>query len=755
MYNEFEKLLVSLKKFNMKKFVLLLASGLTWSVMQAQVSITRPDSLRSVSLSEIVVSGNKFVEKKKYIVQKIDVLSADKIKEANVGSTADVLQQSGQLFVQKSQQGGGSPVMRGFEASRIQLSIDGVRHNNAITRAGHLQNVISFDQQALDRIEILSGPASTIHGSDALGGVIVLKTKDPVFGKTQKTDITAVNALMRFATANQEKTVSAGVHAGNKQFASYTQLTYTDFDDLRQGRNGNDSSLLLWKRFTYVDRINGKDSVIKNTNPLIQRYSGYSQVDVLEKMQWKTNQGAKHGLNLQYSQTSNVPRYDRLSEQSGGKPKYADWYYGPQKRSLAAYTFEKNNLNGFFQDVNVNINHQYWQESRFTRKLNADALSARTEKINVAGYSVAFRHRHKQHELTVGSDGQFNFLQSQAQGNNVLTNAITAIDTRYPDGVNRMQLMSLFAQHIWKFTDTRWVLNDGLRLSYNHLHSTLVDTTIQFRLPFLSLDQHNTALTGNVGIAFQPEEQIRLTANYSSGFRAPNFDDMTKVFESVGGQQLIVPNTTLKPEYSHNLELGIRIEQGILSAQAFGFYTLLRNYIVTDRFTYLGQDTVLYDGSRTPVYASQNKAKAFIYGGGLQAALNFTNEFKLYGNIQYTFGRIDQDTALTPLDHIPPVSGRLAMRYEKNKHYTELYTLFNGAKPLAQYNVAGEDNLGYATPNGTPSWYTINWRLGYAVTDRLMAQVGVDNILDRNYRTFSSGISAPGRNLIITLRYAY
>ena len=128
-------------------------------------------------LNEVVVSGNIFPEKKKNVVQKVDVITSKQMTEMNAQSTADVLSNTGQIFVQKSQQGGGSPVLRGFEASRIQLNIDGIRFNNAIFRSGHLQNIISIDNNMLDRVEILSGPASTLHGSDALGGVILLKTK--------------------------------------------------------------------------------------------------------------------------------------------------------------------------------------------------------------------------------------------------------------------------------------------------------------------------------------------------------------------------------------------------------------------------------------------------------------------------------------------------------------------------------------------------------------------------------------------------
>ena len=97
-------------------------------------------------LDEIIVSGSKFAEKKRNIVQKIYNISATQIRNANTQNIGDLLLNTGNLFVQKSQQGGSSPIIRGFEASRILLVVDGIRMNNAIYRSGHLQNAITVDQ---------------------------------------------------------------------------------------------------------------------------------------------------------------------------------------------------------------------------------------------------------------------------------------------------------------------------------------------------------------------------------------------------------------------------------------------------------------------------------------------------------------------------------------------------------------------------------------------------------------------------------
>jgi hemoglobin/transferrin/lactoferrin receptor protein len=232
------------------------------------------DSIKKTNLNEVIISGNKFSEKKKNIVQKVDVISQKQMTQMNAQSLADVLINTGQVFVQKSQQGGGSPVIRGFEASRIQLSIDGIRHNNAIFRTGHLQNIISFDNTSLERVEVLSGPASTVHGADALGGVIMIKTIDPKFAKNNKVAVTGAQALVRYSTVNHEKTVNVGMHIGNNKVASFTNITYSTFGDLVQGKNGVDSIMNLWKKKFIIAQIDGHDSMIANPNPYKQLSTG-------------------------------------------------------------------------------------------------------------------------------------------------------------------------------------------------------------------------------------------------------------------------------------------------------------------------------------------------------------------------------------------------------------------------------------------------------------------------------------------------
>ena len=133
----------------------------------------------SEELDEVVISAFKKAEKSKRIAEQIAVLSKKDIQKISPQTSADLLATIAGIKVQKSQFGGGSPVIRGMESNRVLLVIDGVRMNNAIYRKGHLQNSITLSPNLLDKIEVVFGPSSVIYGSDALGGVIHYYTKTP------------------------------------------------------------------------------------------------------------------------------------------------------------------------------------------------------------------------------------------------------------------------------------------------------------------------------------------------------------------------------------------------------------------------------------------------------------------------------------------------------------------------------------------------------------------------------------------------
>lgn len=671
-----------------------------------------------------------------------------KLRTNASANNAYLLRDLGNVFVQQSQLGGGSPVIRGFEASRVLLVVDGVRMNNAIYRTGHLQNIITIDKNVIDNIQIIHGANSTLYGTDALGGIITIQTENP-FNAVRSTGKPFQATLgTQYNSAFSSLNSYGKFNYGNDKFSGLTILSFNKIGDLVQGSRYKNAETEVWKRNQYIETQNGEDFIRDNKNSNRQRYSGYDQVDFLQKLAWKQNAITTHNINLQYSTTNDVPRYDRLTDRRNGQLRWAEWSYGPQKRMMGVYKLEKT-LGGFFDQFSANLNYQNIEESRFQRAFQNKKRQSRIEQLHVGGYNLQLlKNINNRSKIQLGTDGQLNFLNSTAYYKHIETGEKDYnLDSRYPDGTNRMHFLGLFAQYFTTNKKDNLNIHAGLRANYSSLYSQFVNTAI-LNLPFNEARQNNLTYSANLGSTYKLNRANYVTGAVSTAFRVPNIDDLAKVFESAGGVQLVVPNPSLKPEQVISFDLGYRLTVGQKSHIEFnGFYTFFRNAIALDKFTLNGQDSVVYNGDLTPVVANQNKAKAFIYGASAALSYTLLPDLTLSGAATYTYGRYRED-GLVPLDHVPPFYGKVAAGYDWKKFVFMTNVHFNGAKQLKDYNPYGEDNLAYATPNGMPGWYTWNFYVSKDFKEKYEFVVGIENILDQNYRVFASGISAPGRNFI-------
>lgn len=728
----------------MKHFLLIIFLFTTVLTGFAQQTNLLQDTLQ---LEEVVVSASKFEQQKRTIPFQVEQISAQQIAFRNSQNTADMLTQTGQVFVQKSQSGGGSPVLRGFEANRILLVVDGVRMNNAIFRGGHLQNVLRIDQSMLERAEVLMGPSSVVYGSDALGGVIHFRTLTPKLNSGLKG-----NAYTRYSSANNEKTGHVNLSYGGAKWAYLGGFTYSDFGDTRQGAQRLDKYANFGKLMAYPVRQDNKDVAIPNPDPNVQVGSGYKQWDFYNKFIFSPSTFVRHTFNVQYSNTNDVPRYDRLTEIASSLPRFAQWYYGPEKRFMASYQLEMAKSNPLYDRAQLTIAYQNIEESRISRRFNNNNRKSQIEKVKVYTLNYDALKKMGHHEWKYGLEGTYNDVNSTAFTTNISTNAVTNADTRYPNGGSQMRSLAVYLTDQISLQE-KWYLHVGLRYSFIGLNTKFGSKEF-YPFPFEDAKQTPNALSGNAGIVFAPSPKTKINALISTGFRAPNVDDLAKVFESTAGS-LIVPNPNLKPEYTYNYEIGLSQLFGqVARLEASVYYTQLRDAIVTDAFTLNGQSQVTYNGTLSKITANQNKRSASVQGFNVNVFVKLSKALQLTSTINRVVGKIKNETGsgTTPLDHIPPTYGRTSLLYQGKKIQAEVFSLYNGWKYISDYNLGGEDNQQYATPDGMPAWMTLNLRTSFDVNKHLSLQAACENILDQNYRYFASGISAPGRNFVVTVR---
>jgi hemoglobin/transferrin/lactoferrin receptor protein len=731
------------------KQILSLATTALCGLSSAQPVI--PDSSKHVVLDEVLVSPGKTEERKSETPYEVEIISARRVELLAPVTSADMLMNTGSVFVQKSQGGGGSPVLRGFEASRVLIVIDGVRMNNAIYRTGHLQDVITIDPLMLDRTEVIFGPSSVVYGSDALGGVMHFYTKKPQFG-TDNLRVRA-NASAGWTSGNTALSAHGNVNFGGRKLASLTSMSYNKFGDVRAGSVLDPAYDSVFLREFYAVRIDDKDSMVPNPDPLVQTPSGYSQYDVMQKLTFRQDDRITHTLSLQASNSSNIPRYDRLTEMHGGTLRFAEWYYGPQKRLMGSLTSVVKSHGKLFNKAALvlaaqaigqeRVNRTFGNPNRVAQMEDVTVLSVNTDFIKVIG---------ERHELRYGLDAQHNLVKSEAVSTDITTGAESPAVTRYPDGGSTMTTFGAYLGHRFRHSD-KLLISEGIRFSFASIQATFRDTTF-FAFPFTEVNQKHPALTGNVGLVLHPIHTWKISAVLSSGFRSPNVDDLTKIFDSSPGT-LIVANPDVKPEMAYNAEMGIeKTWQGSVRLSGSGWITKVRNAMVVQNFTYAGQDSLLYQGVMSQVQAVQNVNGATIVGATGTFAADLNAHFSFLSSATFTQGTYYDavgDTTV-PLDHIPPAFGRTALIFTSDKFDAECYVMYNGWKRVEDYSPSGEDNLQYATPYGMPSWTTVNLKAALQATQNLRIQAGVENILDVHYRHFASGISAPGRNFNVMLR---
>ncbi|CAM1350516.1 TonB-dependent receptor [Tenacibaculum insulae] len=725
-------------------------------------------SKHSEHLDEVVVSVFKNKEKANRIAEQIAVMSLKDIQKVSPQTSADLLASIPGIKVQKSQFGGGSPVLRGMESNRVLLVVDGVRMNNAIYRKGHLQNSITVNPNLLDRTEVVFGPSSVIYGSDALGGVIHYYTKTP---KLSEKNQVKGSHFLRYSSVNNELTNSVSAELQFKNWASLTSISHSNFNDLKMGKNRSHGFNDWGKTFFYSDNLNGNynENPTANSDVNLQKNTGFNQTDFLQKFFIPLSEKTDLKVNFQYSTSSDVPRFDKLSELKSGQLKFAEWHYGPQKRLLISSQLEINPNKKWLDKGTITAAYQNIEESRIQRKFNSLERSYREENVHVFSINGDFMvPLAEKRDLGYGFEAAYNDVKSNSYGKTLRINqgeivgfdADFKVQSRYPDGGSSYFSSAVYLDYRQDIS-SKSTLNTGIRLTNTQLDATWVDDTF-ITLPSNDIDLNNTALTATIGYVYKPVKTWQLNAVLSSGFRSPNIDDVGKVREKNG--EVTVPNITLKPEHAYNGEIGVQkyFNNRKFRVGANVYYTLLNNYIYRERYQLNGSNTVLYDGEMGDIVANVNKGTAYITGATVSYQGKLFNNWNTLGFLTYTKGKA-YDTNL-PMSSIPPLFGRFELNYAKNKFEGGANLVFNAKKNITDYNLdEGIDNHNQtpiinenATEDvnkyyGSPSWMTVGLYAKYIVNDNISVQTQFTNLFDEHYKEFASGISAPGRNISVSL----
>jgi hemoglobin/transferrin/lactoferrin receptor protein len=560
------------------------------------------------------------------------------------------------------------------------------------------------------------------------------------------------NGLARYSSANNEMTGHFDVNVGWHKWAFITSFSSNNFGDLRMGSNGPDDYLRPW----YVERIDSTDVVVTNDDPQVQNPTGYSQVNLMQKVSFKPNDNWEFQYGFHYSITTDYSRYDRLIRTKNGLPRSAEWYYGPQEWMMNNLTVTNSHNNLFYDQMVIRLAQQFFEESRHDRDFNKPMRYHRNEKVNAYSANLDFvRSVREKHSFFYGLELVMNDVKSVGTDEDISVGKELPGPSRYPNST--WASYAAYLSYQLKISQM-FLIQAGARYNYNSLDADFSNNLDYYPLPFSETKINNGALTGNLGFVYTPTEKWSVILNLSTGYRAPNVDDMGKVFDSQQGS-VSVPNPELEPEYAYNGEIGIaKVFGQRVKIDLTAYYTYLNNAMVLRDYTLNGQDSIVYDGEMSKVQAIQNAAFATVYGiqAGLevklQAGFGFTSQF----NYQKGEEELDNGTK-SALRHVAPWFGISHLTFRAGKFESDLYATYNGEISYANLceEERGKPYLYAKDADGnpySPSWYTLNIKTLYQLTNTFSISAGIENLTDRRYQPYSSGIAGAGRNFILAVK---
>jgi hemoglobin/transferrin/lactoferrin receptor protein len=596
------------------------------------------------------------------------------------------------VFVQKTNHGGGSPFIRGLTGNQTLILIDGIRLNNSTFRYGPNQYLNTIDPFSVNKIEVLRGSGSVQYGSDAIGGVIQIFTKDP--GYTSENSFRG-SVSGRFASSKMEQSGS-------------TELAYSTSKMVLSG-------ILGVKNFG--DLIGG-DTTGR------QSPSGYSQVDASLKLKLKLTKNSEFILANQFVQQKDVDVYHKVQLENFNLNKM-----GLQGRNLSylKYSIDQGG-SSIFRRIDLTGSLNATVEERNSQKNSSQSLGLERDKIKTSNLGIEiFSHLSKKWTVNSGLEYYRDKVNSIRNTTNLQSGAVSMQRGLYPDNslYSNTSVYSLHHLALGSFN-----IEGGLR--YNWLQAVILDKDLG------RMQINPGAFVWNSGLNYSMGKH-HIYSSFNTGYRAPNIDDMGTL--GIVDFRYELPSYTLKPEKSYNSEIGYKF-----FSERLGFGAALYRNKLSDLINRV-QTGQIIDGYK--VYMKENTEEAVIKG--VEGFAEFQVSQNLFFDLFASFNHGRNISKAEPLRRVPPFNGNISMKYKVNRFYMKGEMGWADKQDrLAQ----GDKDDNRIPAGGTPGWKVLNVYLGYSLKN-LQLRLSAQNLFNADYRTHGSGINSVGRSLWTSLSFDF
>jgi hemoglobin/transferrin/lactoferrin receptor protein len=644
---------------------------------------------------EVVITARRMETEILQSPEAITLVSNSRLETELPRSTPEALQGATGVFVQKTNHGGGSPFIRGLTGNQVLLMVDGIRLNNATFRYGPNQYLNTIDPAYVGSIEVIRGGGSALYGSDAIGGVVNVITRNPELSP-QGFKVSG-SAFGKWISNNMEKTTGAEFLLAGRKASFSGSFSYNDFGNLIAGKG------------------------IGEQDP-----TGYTSYAGNTKLLFKPDKNNTLLLAWQYNHQDDVPRYDKII--SG----YTKYHFDPQIRTLLFAKWNTKVGSKWINELKWTTSYGQSDEKRKLQKEGQSKLTEEQDIVNTYGFSFeAISKPVEKWNIVSGLEVYYDEVNSK-KIIEISGSPPTSDRGYYPDGANSISV-ALFSNHTLNLK--KMIVNFGLRLNTFNINA---EDSI-----FGDVDVHPFALVGNISALYPISATTRISIASYTAFRAPNINDLSSFGAFNYGIE--IPNPNLKPEKSVTGEIGIKHGSEQFEGALNFFSTQLTDMIERIPALLNGQDSL--DGEK--LYKKANFARAFISGFEADAVYYFNNAFSAYFNLTYTYGHnITNDE---PIRRIPPTFGRLGLNYIENGFTGSIEWLAASKQSRLSKGDISDSRI---PEGGTPGWNILNLRLGYK-WNHLHITGGINNIFNQAYRTHGSGVDGAGRCFVAGLKLLF
>lgn len=717
------------------------------------------EKTKPTQLDAITVSGDRGETTVGKTTAPVSVIDETAIEQRGIHRLQDLPRYEPGVTVSNSPQraGAGGYTIRGISNNRILMQVDGTRLPEApesaagAASAGYTRDMVDFE--TLKQVEILRGPASALHGSDALGGAVTYVTKDPRDYLTGSRDwFGSIKEAYDSADNSFAETATAALRAG--EFSLLGIFTRRDGEEYRskdrsarnpQDYDGNNGfAKLVWDHGDDVVKVTGEyfqrgvDTTLKNdvgnsasyifsmAPPRITRGTYQSSVADDDTSRWRIGIEHEHKAEIGFIDALNWRLYatgfDRTEERT-------------RTTGVTTSTNPSFAAGSTILEAGKNESHQ---------TIFGGALNLRS-KADIGGIANTF-------DYGVSLD----YIRTERLRDVTLNNTRTGATAKsyggdtYPSRTfpnTNTVMAAAFLQDEISLGSLRLI--PALRLDYYNMDPDVDDAYLRSSTRTIPSGLNKVSLSPKFGATYDLTKSVSLFGQYAHGFRAPPYDDANLGFSNPTYGYEVLPNADLQPETSDGVELGVRSKfAGGSSVQFSSFYNRYKNFI--------NQKQVGTSGGLIQ-YQAQNLAKVEIFGFEGKGEWRFHPNWSLTGAFAFARGFDLEDN--TPIDEVAPFTINTALSYTAPDN-------FWGAQ-IATVGVLPKTKFSTTTNMKVPAYATVDLSAYVNPTEHVSIGASVKNLLNQGYYNYTNviGVAAndsdrhryleAGRTFLIQATYQF